>query len=120
LLFDEAETVYLVTQVGIAELRNANRLITEYFKGHSRKLQVVLNRFTPRTLSIDEESINRALTKPAEWKIPGDYPAARKAQDKATPLALEDSPISRVVKQMARKACDLPAVAKKKRFLFGK
>jgi pilus assembly protein CpaE len=119
LLFDEADTVYLVTQVGIAELRNANRLITEYFKGHSRKLQVVLNRFTPRTLSIDEESINRALTKPAEWKIPGDYPAARKAQDKATPLALEDSPISRVVRQMARKACDLPAVVKKKRFLFG-
>ncbi len=38
--------VYLVTQVGITELRNANRLITEYFKGHSGKLQIVLNRFT--------------------------------------------------------------------------
>ena len=61
MLFDEAETVYLVTQVGIAELRNANRLITEYFKGHSRKLQVVLNRFTPRTLSIDEESCNQGV-----------------------------------------------------------
>lgn len=121
LLFDEAAIVYLVTQVGITELRNANRLITEYFKGHSGKLQIVLNRYTARTLGIDEENVTKALTKPAEWKIPGDYPAARKAQNTATPLVLDDSPISRVVRQMARKACDLPAVAKKKhRFpLFG-
>ncbi len=113
-LLDDAAMVYLVTQVGISELRNANRLITEYFKGPGGKLQIVLNRFAPRSLGIDEEHVTKALTKPAEWRIPGDFPAARKAQNTATPLALEDSPISRVIRQMARKACDLPAVAKKK------
>ena len=44
-----------------------------------------------------------------------------RAQNTATPLALEDSAISRVIKQMARAACGLSAVPdKKKRFsLFG-
>jgi Flp pilus assembly CpaE family ATPase len=78
---------------------------------------VVLNRFTPRTLSIDEASITRALTIPATWKIPGDYPAARSAQNTATPLALEDSPISRIIQQMSRSACgSLDVPEKKKRF----
>ena len=74
-------------------------------------------RFTPRSLSIDEDHIQKALTKPINWKIPNDYQAARRAQDTATPLALEDSPISRVIRQMARTACNLsPTQDKKKRF----
>jgi pilus assembly protein CpaE len=116
-LFEPGSTVYLVLQVSITELRNANRLITELFKSNTVKLEVVLNRFTPRTLSIDEASITKALTIPATWKIPGDYPAARSAQNTATPLALEDSPISRIIQQMSRSACgsiDVPE--KKKRF----
>ena len=91
-------------QVGVSELRNANRLITELFKASGAKLEVVLNRFTSRALSIDEASITKALTMPAAWKVPGDYPAARNAQNTATPLALEDSPISRVIQQMSRAA----------------
>jgi len=120
-LFDEAAVVYLVTQVSIPELRNSNRLIVEFFKASSVKLEIVLNRFTPRSLGIDEEHVTKALTMPAQWKIPGDFLAARRAQNTATPLALEDSPISRVVRQMARMACGLPASAdKKSRFsLFG-
>ena len=120
-LFDEAAIVYLVTQVSIPELRNSNRLITEFFKAGSAKLEIVLNRFTPRSLGIDEEHVTKALTRPAQWKVPGDYLAARRAQNTATPLALEDSPISRIVRQMARTACGLPANAdKKSRFsLFG-
>jgi pilus assembly protein CpaE len=120
-LFDEAASVYLVTQVSIPELRNSNRMIVEFFKASSVKLEIVLNRFTPRSLGIDEEHVTKALTRPAQWKVPGDYLAARRAQNTATPLVLEDSPISRVVRQMARTACGLPANAdKKSRFsLFG-
>ena len=120
-LFEGAATVYLVTQVSISELRNSNRLISEFFAPNGAKLEIVLNRFNPRSLGIDEENITKALTMPASWKIPSDYPAVRQAQNTATPLALEDSPISRVIRQMARTACGLPAVAeKKKRFsLFG-
>ena len=116
-LFEPGSTVYLVLQVSITELRNANRLITDVFKSNSVKLEVVLNRFTPRTLSIDEASITKALTMAPTWKIPGDYPAARTAQNTATPLALEDSPISRVIQQMTKSvsgSIDVPE--KKKRF----
>jgi pilus assembly protein CpaE len=121
MLLDLGAAAYLVTQVSISELRNSNRLISEFFNSGAGKLEVVLNRFTPRSLSIDEENITKALTRPVNWKVPNDYSAARRAQDTATPLALEDSPISRVIRQMARTACNLsPTADKKKRFsLFG-
>jgi pilus assembly protein CpaE len=117
MLLDMGAAAYLVTQVSVAELRNSNRLISEFFCSGSRKLEIVLNRFTPRSLSIDEENITKALTKPVNWKVPNDYPAVRRAQDTATPLALADSPISRVIRQMARTACNWsPPKDKKKRF----
>ena len=121
MLMDIGAATYLVTQVSISELRNANRLITEFFGSGGGKLEVVLNRFSPRSLSIDEETITKALTRPVNWKVPNDYPAVRRAQDTATPLALADSPVSRVIRQMARKACDfVPNKDTKKRFsLFG-
>lgn len=120
-LFEDGSTVYLVTQVGVSELRNSNRLISELFKSSGVRLEIVLNRYTPRSLGIDEEGIAKALTMPAQWRIPSDYPAARSAQNTASPLALKDSPISRVIWQMSRTACGLPAhPEKKKRFnLFG-
>jgi pilus assembly protein CpaE len=110
-------TVYLVLQVGVSELRNANRLIEEYFKTNGVKVEVVLNRFAARTLTIDEASITKALTVPIAWKIPGDYPAAQNAQNTATPLVLENSPISRAIKQMSQAASGVQDTAeKKKRF----
>jgi pilus assembly protein CpaE len=120
-LFEDAAGIYLVTQVSIPELRNSNRLISDFFGTNSGKLDVVLNRYSPRSLGIDEEHITKALTRPAKWKIPGDFPAARKAQNTASPIVLEDSPISRVVRQMARTACGLPPSREKKgRFtIFG-
>lgn len=120
-LFEDGSTVYLIMQVGVSELRNSNRLISESLKSSGAKLEIVLNRYTPRSLGIDEESIAKALTMPPQWRIPSDYPAARSAQNTATPLALKDSPISRVILQMSRTACGLPPNAeKKKRFsLFG-
>ena len=121
LLVDAASSVYLVTQVGISELRNSNRLISQFFASRTTKLQVILNRFTPRSLVIDEDSITKALTVPPAWKIPSDYPVVRQAQNSATPFALGDSAIADVVRQMARTACGLPAAQeKKKRFgIFG-
>lgn len=120
-LFEDSSMVYLVAQVGITELRNSNRLISELLTKNGNGLEIVLNRYTPRSLGIDEESITKALTMPAHWKIPSDFPAARTAQNTAVPLALNDSPISRVIRQMTRTACGLaPNSEKKKRFnLFG-
>jgi pilus assembly protein CpaE len=119
----ESTTIYLVTQAGIPELRNSNRLISQFFTGTGPKLEIVINRYEPRSLGVAEEHITKALTRPAQWKIPNDYQAVRKMQINATPLTLTDSPISRLIKQMARAAtgqAEAAPAAKKKGFsLFG-
>jgi pilus assembly protein CpaE len=121
-LFGESAIVYLITQVGVSELRNSNRLITQFFAARGRKLQIVLNRYTPHALLFDDQQITKALTRPALWKIPDDYATARRIHCKAIPIALEDTPISNAIRQMARTACGLPANPDKKRgfSLFGR
>jgi pilus assembly protein CpaE len=106
--FDDSTILYLVTQVGVTELRNSNRMIGQYFISRGAKLQVVVNRYTPQALLLDEKQIEKALTRPIDWKVPDDYATARRTQNAATPLAMEDSPISRAIRRMARKACGLP------------
>ncbi|HVZ82894.1 MAG TPA: AAA family ATPase [Terracidiphilus sp.] len=120
-LVERADTVYLVMQAGIPELRNAHRVITEYFKSGGSNLEIVLNRFMPRSGGVDEEHIAKALTRPVQWKIPSDYVTVRRMQNEATPLALEDSMIARAIQDMARTACGMPAKPEKKKgfSLFG-
>jgi pilus assembly protein CpaE len=113
-LFDESATIYLVTQVGLAELRNSNRLISRLSAAGSPKLEIVINRYDPLKLEIAEEHITEALTKPAEWKIPNDYAAVRRMQSTATPLVQDDSVISRAIRQMTRAVCGQPATTEKK------
>ena len=119
--YREASTVYLVTQASIPELRNSNRLISQFFSGSIPKLEVVINRFEMRTMGVSEEHINKALTRPARWKIPNDFASVRKMQIHATPLVLEDSPITRQIKNMAKAVTGgqetaVPKKAKKKGF----
>jgi pilus assembly protein CpaE len=106
--FDDSAVLYLITQAGVTELRNSNRMIGQYFVSRGPKLQVVINRYLPQQLLLDDKAIEKALTRPIDWKIPDDYATARRTQNSATPLALEDSPISRAIRRMARKACGLP------------
>jgi pilus assembly protein CpaE len=118
LLFAESATVYLVTQVGIPELRNSHRLIMQLSAKGSPKLEIVINRYDPRSLGIDEKHITKALTRPAQWKIPNDYAAVRRMQNTATPITEHNSPIARVIRQMALSVCGQPHVPedKKKKF----
>jgi pilus assembly protein CpaE len=117
ILIEKATTIYLVTQVSIPALRNANRLITQLIKADNPKLEVVINRSTGRYMDIDEEHVIKALTKTPSWKVPNDYATARKNQNSATPMSLEDSPVSRVIRQMALSATGTQdKVEKKKRF----
>jgi pilus assembly protein CpaE len=106
--FDDSAILYLITQAGVTELRNANRMIGQFFVSRGSKLQVVVNRYSPQSLLIDDKQIEKALTRSIDWKIPDDYATARRTQNAATPLALEDSSISRAIRRMARKACGLP------------
>jgi pilus assembly protein CpaE len=120
-LFGDSATVYLVTQVGITEMRNANRMILKYFANREDTLQIVLNRYKSSDLLFDEAQINKALTRPTQWKIPDDYAAARRTRNSPTPLALVDSAISDVLRQMAKAAGGIAPEKGKKGFfrLFG-
>lgn len=118
-LFEDAATLYLVTQVSIPELRNSNRLVSEFFAREISKVEIVLNRYAPSLLGVDEEHITKALTRPARWRIPDDHATALRTQNTSTPLALDDSPISRMIRQMARAACGLPETAEKRKRIIG-
>ena len=120
-LFRDAFTIYLVTQAGIPELRNSNRLISQFFSSGGPKLEIVINRYEPRAMGVSDETISKALTRAPNWKIPNDYAAVRQMQNTATPLALGDSPVSRLIRQMATSICGQRATQpKKKGFrLFG-
>lgn len=121
-LFAAANTVYLVSQVSVADLRNANRFVSRYFMGVAAgKLEIVLNRYQPRSLEIDESAIAKALTCPAKWKVPNDFAAVRRAQNAGTPLASEKSPVARALAEMAAAAAgQIAGPEKKRKFgLFG-
>jgi len=103
-LFEESATAYLVTQVGIPELRNANRLIAQFAGEQSPALEVVINRYQSRFLGLTDEHLNKALTRPARWKVPNDYKAVRTMQSSGTAVVDQASPIAAVIRQMARDA----------------
>jgi pilus assembly protein CpaE len=120
--YKEASTFYLVTQSSIPELRNSNRLVQQFFAGTLPKLEIVINRYEARTLGVSDEHITKALTRPAQWKIPNDYASVRKMQINATPLVLADSAITRRIQQMAKSVTgeqEAPAEKKKGFKLFG-
>lgn len=121
-LFTDSATIYLVTQAGIPELRNANRLINQIFVSGGPKLEIVLNRFETRPTGISEAHITKALTRPAQWKVPNDHGLVQKMQINASPLVLGDSSLARTIRQMADSVSPKPSApqAKRKGFsLFG-
>ena len=123
-LFSTADKLYLVTELSFPSLRNAHRLIG-YLSAtdSSRRLEVILNRFNSRNGDIDEANAIKAMARPINWRIPNASAAARAAQDSGVPLAMENSPITRALGEMAKAVCGKPFTADKKatkRFsLFG-
>lgn len=117
-LFEQCSAIYLVTQVGISELRNANRMITQFFAARKDSLQIVLNRYTSKALLFDDSQIAKTLTRSAQWKIPDDWAAARRTRNTATPMVLVDSPISQGIREMARSAAGIAGDKETKRGLF--
>ena len=113
-LFDESATCFLVTQIGIPELRNSNRLIAKLTSEDGPKLEIIINRFDPYNMEIDETHLKKALTGAPDWKIPNNYAAVRRMQNTATPLTEEDTQISRAIQRMTRTLCGKPTVPEKK------
>jgi pilus assembly protein CpaE len=114
-VFDRSATIFLVTQVGVAELRNSNRLIARLTAAGGPRLEVVLNRYDPRNSEIAEEHIAKALTRPPDWKIPNNYAAVRRMQNTAVSLMQDDSEISQAIRQMVSSISGQSVVQEKKR-----
>jgi pilus assembly protein CpaE len=120
-LFQAADTIYLVSQVDIPSLRNAQRFIAHGLHAKSQQIEIVLNRFEPNKLGFDEQRISKALGMTPKWKIPNDFAAVRQSQNTGEPLIQRQSPVTRSLHQMARGACGKPLDdgKKKRRGLFG-
>lgn len=101
LLLSQATIVYLVTQAGLPELRNANRLITQRFQTCGANYEVVLNRFESRRIGVTDQQMLKALTRQPKWKIPNDYAGVRKMQSGAGAFDADDNPIYTQLQKMA-------------------
>ena len=106
-LFEPSAVIFLVTQVGVSELRNANRMISRFFAARDENLQIVLNRFKSSDLLFDEAQITKALTRPPQWKVPDDYASARRKRETAAPMIMVDSAIAESIRWMAKAAAGL-------------
>lgn len=117
-----ADAIYLVTQVDVPSLRNSQRIISHLKTAmpDGRRLEVVINRYDGRKVEITQENIEKTLSSPVKWKMPNDYISVHRSQNTGTPLISENSPISKVLQQMAKAACGKVEEAPKRRFsLFG-
>ena len=117
IMVDESANIFMVTQIGIPELRNSNRLIKQVVVEGGPKVDIVVNRYDSEASDIDEGQIRKALTQPIDWKIPNDYAAVRRMQNLGTPINHEDSPIASTIRQMGESICGLAPVPKKKKLL---
>jgi pilus assembly protein CpaE len=114
-LFEMADRIYIVTELTLPALRNAHRLISHLSADDgSRRTDVVVNRFNSRNGDIDEASAVKAIGRSISWRIPNAYAAARAAQDNGVPLAMQNSPITKTLVQMARTACGKTVRTEKK------
>ena len=121
-LAEISDTIYLVTQVNVPSLRNSNRVIAHLRStmAEGRKIELVVNRYDGRRIEISQENIEKSLSVPINWKVPNDYSAVHRSQNTGIPLASENSPVSRVLLQMARAACGKVEETPKRRFgIFG-
>lgn len=119
LICELAERIYIVTQADVPSLRNAHRYLNRMQRFGSDKVKLVINRYDPKRLEIEEERIAKAVGAPIDWKIPNDYASVKRAHNTGAPLISANSPVARVLTQMARAAAGKPLESGKRRGLFG-
>jgi pilus assembly protein CpaE len=120
-LLQMASRIYLVTQLDIPSLRNAQRLISYMQNAGHSNIELVINRYEARKTEIDDAQVSKALGLQPKWKIANDFAAARKTSNVGSPLIDEKSPVAAGLRAMARAASGKPVVVEKKKgfSLFG-
>jgi pilus assembly protein CpaE len=120
-LFQMASTIYLVTQLNIPSLRNTQRLIQYIQRDGQRNIELVLNRFDPKSTEFDDDRVAKVLGVTPKWKVPNDYASTHRASNAGDPFITGRSPVAAVLRTMARVAAGRPASPEKKKGwgLFG-
>ena len=116
-MMDDSATIFMVTQIGIPELRNSNRVIKQMVVDGGPKVEIIVNRHNSESSDIEEAQIKKALTQPINWKIPNDYATVRRMQNLGTPLIHDHSPIASTIRQMGESICGQAPVPKRKKLL---
>ena len=116
-MMDDSATIFMVTQIGIPELRNSNRLIKQLVSDGGPKVEIIVNRHNSESGEIEEAQIKKALTQSINWKVPNDYATVRRMQNLGTPLTHDHSPIASTIRQMGESVCGQAPVPKKKKLL---
>ena len=99
--------VIFAASPGIADLRNSNRILSQFASGPGpRRVQVVLNRDSPQS-SFDEELIAKVLSQPVRWRVPIDFKSVREMQNTGVPIVMKDRPITQTNRSMACAALEL-------------
>lgn len=104
---DRAQRIYLVLQAGLAQVRNAGKLL-EVFRslGYAPdKIELIVNRFE-KTADIGVEQIVRALRPIAVSTVPNAYKAVNTAINQGDPL-LKAAPSNAVARQLGTLASNL-------------
>jgi pilus assembly protein CpaE len=120
-LFQMASTIYLVTQLDIPSLRNTQRFISYVQRTADRPIEVIVNRFDPRRTEFNDERVSKSLGQSPKWKVPNDFGGVHRSVNTGNPLILDKSPVSHVLRAMARAATGKPILEEKRRSwnLFG-
>jgi pilus assembly protein CpaE len=118
-MMDEASTIYMVTQIGIPELRNSNRMIKQLVVEGGPNVEIIVNRYDSESSDLEEVQVKKALTQPIKWRIPNDYSAVRRMQNMGTPLNHDHSPIAQMIREMSESICGVAPAPKKKKKVLG-
>lgn len=100
-----ASTFFLVTQLDIVSLRNAQRILSHVQELNDAKIELVINRCDARRDEFDLDAVTKALGRAPSWRIPNDYMSACRASNTGAPLIDKKSGIAQMLRQMARDAC---------------
>lgn len=101
MLCDLSNAVLLVTQADVVSLWSAGRMRTFLEEGAGRdRVRLVLNRYK-KIPGFDDEDVETATNCKLLWKVPNNHQAIAPAIDKGSPVALQDSDVSRSFRSLA-------------------
>jgi pilus assembly protein CpaE len=103
----QGTSIYLVTQLDVPSLRNANRLVAHLVEelGAGDRVQVVLNRYSSSKSDISVEQAERSLNARIAWRVPNSYTEANEGLNTGKPIGSRPSSLGRAIRAMALKAC---------------